>query len=220
MGSTERKEREQEEMRRRILAAARELFQQGGYGQTTMRAVAERIDYTPTVIYQHFESKDDLLSAVVAEDFRSLTRGLVETGQVDDPVVRLVRAMGEYIDFALAHPMHYALTFMTPVLDGEAEAGERGQEDPRGDDPAPSDASRKVHAFLRVTCEEAIAMERFRPEFQEAEEVAQMLWSAMHGVVSLYMARRDDPWLEWTDVRRTALRACATVIRGLSRPKP
>lgn len=210
MGSEERRERERKEMRRRILTAARELFQRGGYEDTTMRAVADRIDYTPTVIYQHFENKDALISALVADDFRALTRGLVETGQVEDPVVRLVRAMEEYIDFALAHPMHYAVTFMTASRDGES--GDRDS----ADEPGPDDASRKVHAFLRVTCEEAISMGRFRPELQDAEEVAQMVWSAMHGAVSLYMARRDDGWMAWNNVRRTALRTCATMIRGLS----
>jgi len=213
MGSEERRERERKEMRRRILTAARELFQRGGYEDTTMRAVADRIDYTPTVIYQHFENKDALISTLVADDFRALTRGLVETGRIEDPVVRLVRAMEEYIDFALAHPMHYAVTFMTASRDRE------GEDPDSSDEAGPGDASRKVHAFLRVTCEEAISVGRFRPEFQDAEEVAQMVWSAMHGVVSLYLARRDDAWVGWNNVRRTALRTCATMIRGLSTEK-
>lgn len=205
MGQKERREREKAELRRRIVTAARELFEQRGYGATTMRDIADRIDYSPTVIYQHFENKDALISAVVAEDFRALTRGLVETGGVADPVVRLVRAVEEYIEFALEHPRQYELTFMSPDL---AKADEHA--------PMGADASRRVYAFLRITSDEAIATKRFRPEFQDGEEVAQMIWSAMHGAVSLHLARKEDPWIDWGNVRRTALRTCATLIRGLS----
>ena len=191
-------------MRRRILDAAREQFERHGYEGTTMRAIAEEIDYTPTILYQHFESKDALISAMVAEDFRVLTRGLVQTGQVEDPVVRLVRAMEEYVEFALDHPRHYELTFMRREF-LEAEGG-----------PAGGDAGQKVYAFLRLTCEEALAVGRFRREFQDADEVARMLWSAMHGAVSLHLARKEDPWMDGKDARRTALRTCATLIRGLT----
>ncbi|MFP3948011.1 MAG: TetR/AcrR family transcriptional regulator, partial [Longimicrobiales bacterium] len=192
-------------MRRRILAAARELFEKHGYEGTTMRGIADRIDYTPTILYQHFESKDALISALVAEDFRVLTRGLVETGQVEDPVVRLVRAMEEYVEFALDHPRHYELTFMSRehgesegdvVDEGSADAGNAGGVGPRPGSVR-GDASRKVYAYLRLTCEEAIAMGRFREEFQDPDEVARMVWSTMHGAVSLHLARKEDPWIDW-----------------------
>lgn len=207
MGTRERKERERVEMRRRILAAARDLFEKRGYDGTTMRAIAERMDYTPTILYQHFESKDDLISTVVAEDLRLLTRGLVETGQVEDPVVRLVRAMEEYVEFALEHPRHYELTFMS------SRSGKVGQHP-----VIPGDTARKIYTYLRLTCEEAMAVGRFREEFQDSGEVAHMLWSAIHGAVSLCIARRDDPSVDWKDPRRTALRTCAAMIRGLSAP--
>ena len=225
MGVRERKERERAEMRRRILAAARDLFEERGYDGTTMRAIADRMDYSTTILYEHFDGKEELMSAVVAEDFRSLTRGLVETGQVEDPVVRLVRAMEEYVEFALDHPRHYELTFMSGnrLRDREERMGRKaaidGEPTEVGPTSAPGDAGRKIYAYLQLTCEEAIALGRFRREFRDADEVAQMLWSAMHGAVSLPLARRDDPRIPWSDVRRTALRTCATLIRGLSPPK-
>ena len=72
MGITERREREREEVRRKILDAARELFATEGYAAVTMRKIAEAIEYSPTAIYGHFEDKDDLVHALCHEDFARL----------------------------------------------------------------------------------------------------------------------------------------------------
>ena len=72
MGITERREREREEVRRKILDAAHELFRREGYENVTMRRIAEAIEYSPTTIYNHFEDKDDLVKALCQEDFAAL----------------------------------------------------------------------------------------------------------------------------------------------------
>src|ERR1700751_6037572 len=58
LGTTERRERERQELRSRILDAARELFAEQGYDAVTMRGIAERIEYSPTAIYFHFKDKE------------------------------------------------------------------------------------------------------------------------------------------------------------------
>jgi len=50
MGTQERREREREELRTKILDAARELFAIEGYDAVTMRKIAEKIEYSPTVL--------------------------------------------------------------------------------------------------------------------------------------------------------------------------
>jgi AcrR family transcriptional regulator len=62
--------------RRRILDAGRELFLDGGWAATTMKAVADGAAVAPTTVYAVFGSKRALLSALIDE---SLT-GLAETG--------------------------------------------------------------------------------------------------------------------------------------------
>ena len=51
MGISERKEREKQEMRRKILDAAFEMFVEVGYERTSIRAIAEKIEYSPATIY-------------------------------------------------------------------------------------------------------------------------------------------------------------------------
>ena len=50
MGVVERREREKQEMRTRIMDAARDLFAREGYEAVSMRRIAEAIEYSPTAI--------------------------------------------------------------------------------------------------------------------------------------------------------------------------
>jgi AcrR family transcriptional regulator len=205
MGSAERRQRETADTRRRILDAARDLFVQKGYRATSMRAIAERIEYTPTAIYHHFESKGALLTELCAQDFRALAAAFQRVARVDDPVDRLLRIGDAYVDFGLEHPMHYQLMFM--MVRPAAEKLALGQGDPVED----------AYAFLRTTVEEAVANGRFRPEYDDPDQIAQMLWATAHGLVSLRIAKMDDPWIEFRDLRRTAAQAFQTMMRGLLR---
>jgi AcrR family transcriptional regulator len=60
MGISQRREREQEQLRRKIFDAASELFAQEGYQNVSMRKIAERIEYSPTTIYLYFKDKNEL----------------------------------------------------------------------------------------------------------------------------------------------------------------
>ena len=57
MGIKERQVRQKEVLRQDILDAARDLFIEEGYENTSMRKIAERIEYSPTTIYYYFKDK-------------------------------------------------------------------------------------------------------------------------------------------------------------------
>jgi AcrR family transcriptional regulator len=59
-GIAERKE-EREEVKDLILNAAREIFVEEGYENTSMRKIASKIEYSPGIIYLHFRDKNELL---------------------------------------------------------------------------------------------------------------------------------------------------------------
>ena len=44
-------------LRQEIIDAARDILVREGYEQLSMRKVAERIEYSPTAIYLHFDDK-------------------------------------------------------------------------------------------------------------------------------------------------------------------
>ena len=148
MGITERREREKEEIRHKILDAARELFAAEGYEKVTMRRIAEAIEYSPTTIYLHFEDKDDLVRALCHADFGSLLEAMRLAPVSSDPV-EAIRQLGRaYCAFALQHPNQYRFMFMTPV--GKEEKLEERQ--PR----------RSPFAHLLDAVKRAAAAGRFR----------------------------------------------------------
>ena len=61
MGVKEKRVKYNNEFRREILDAARELFINEGYEKFTMRRLAEKIGYSPTTLYIYSRGKDDLL---------------------------------------------------------------------------------------------------------------------------------------------------------------
>lgn len=57
--------RSRAETRRKILDAAYALFRQRGYSRVTMDDISERAKLTKRTLYNHFESKDQLLADVL-----------------------------------------------------------------------------------------------------------------------------------------------------------
>ena len=208
MGTVERRERERQEMRTRILDAARELFAEEGYDAVTMRKIAERIEYSPTAIYFHFRDKQTLLRELVDADFGALAHEFRKIARIADPVDRLRKIGRAYVGFAMSHPNHYRLMFMTPhpeAMKPEDSAIKRGN--PEED----------AYAFLKATIEEGIAAGRFRPEFSDPDFVSQLVWAGTHGVVSLHIAKCKDAWVDWRDPIEIAHAQIEVMIRGLSR---
>ncbi|MEX0893041.1 MAG: helix-turn-helix domain-containing protein, partial [Gemmatimonadota bacterium] len=58
MGIAERREREREQVRTLIVEAARDILSAEGLEALSMRAIAERIEYSPATIYLYFKDKD------------------------------------------------------------------------------------------------------------------------------------------------------------------
>jgi len=112
MGIAERKEREKMEMRDRILEAATEMFLEDGYEKTSIRNIAEKIEYSPATIYLYFKDKDDLFFAIHEIGFANLLMEMQKVVDIQNPLERL-RAIGiTYIEFALANPEYYDLMFI------------------------------------------------------------------------------------------------------------
>ncbi len=208
MGSLERRSRERADTRQRILDAAREMFVRQGYEATTMRAIADRIEYTPTAIYHHFRNKEALLAELCAADFRALAAAFQKIGRIEDPIERLRKSGMAYVQFGLEHPMQYQLMFMTrrpKEVDDSIHSG---------------NPSEDAYAFLRQTYADVIATGRLRPEYRDADELALIAWSSLHGVLSLRIVMEGEDWVHWRDAKTTASRICDTLLEGVMRPRP
>jgi AcrR family transcriptional regulator len=206
MGTRERRERDKQRIRRQILDAARALFVEKGYEAVTMRAIAKRIEYSPTAIYLHFADKQAVMHALCEADFLRLAKQFRKIAEIADPIERLCEAGRAYCAFGLKYPNHYRLMFMEPMpvprLDDE-HAIEKGNPD------------QDAYAFLLSTIEQAIAEDRLDPAVTDAEMVAQAVWAGVHGVVSLRVAKGNDPWIDWRAAGDVSDFLCNSILHGI-----
>jgi AcrR family transcriptional regulator len=205
MGVKERREREREEVKGKILDAARELFVAEGWDAVTMRKIAEKIEYSPTAIYLHFADKDALLRELCATDYGALAKQFGKLAKVEDPIERLRRIGHAYVDFAAEFPNHYRFMFMTVHPNVEEKLLQKGN--PEED----------AYGFLVATVAEAIEKKRLLPGLKDADLVAQVVWAAVHGVISIQIAKGNDSWVEWRPVKKSAAFAIDTMVRGLEK---
>lgn len=208
MGIEERRQRERDEVRERILDGARELFVECGYEGVTMRKVAERIEYSPTTIYLYFADKETLFRELCNADFRKLAASFQSVALISDPMERLRACARTYIQFAMDHPNHYRLMFMAeiPVDPPEEILALKGN------------PSEDAYAFLLTIVTSAIEAGAFLPEYKNAHLIAQTLWAAVHGVASLEIAQGCETWVGWAPFRDRVETMLKGIFRGLANP--
>jgi AcrR family transcriptional regulator len=138
-----------------------------------MRRVAAEVGCSTTVLYTLFGGKDGLAAGLYREGFVRLRRRLDASPPEPDPVRRLYVLGAAYRDSALADPHLYRVMFLGAipgfVPDADARAG--------------ADAA---FAPLIDAARESIEAGLLRPGDPSA--VAEVLWAAAHGVVSLELA--------------------------------
>jgi AcrR family transcriptional regulator len=177
MTITKRKERQKEELRGKILLAAKELFMAKGFEDTSIRNIAERIEYSPTTIYLYFKDKDEIFLALHNEGFTLLNQYFKPLAHVADPFERL-KAIGKaYIAFAQENGEFYDLMFIirSPMnsLDKDHCNWEEGN---------------RAFGFLMNTITECIGKGYFSG--MNPEILAFTVWSIVHGIASLEIRDR------------------------------
>ncbi|MEC3878838.1 TetR/AcrR family transcriptional regulator [Parapedobacter sp. 10938] len=176
MGIKERKERHREDLKARILAAAKKLFVTEGYEATSIRKIAAEIEFSPTTIYLYYKDKTDIAYALHQEGFGLLRERFSALAYVDDPFERL-KAMGRgYIQFAVDHPDFYELMFIMKEPMQYLQTHHPEEEWPEGE---------RVFEGLMQTVEACKGSGYFTS--MNTEEMAMLSWSVVHGLSSLHI---------------------------------
>jgi AcrR family transcriptional regulator len=150
------------------------------------------------------------MNAICDADFLKLATRFRKIAEIADPIERLRAAGLAYADFAMKHPNHYRMMFMTPhpPHDPETSAIEVGNRD------------QDAYAFVLWTASEAIAQGRIRPELDDPELLAQIVWAAIHGWVSLRMTKCNEAWVDWRPTRRSVEAVVEMTLHGVVRSAP
>lgn len=112
MGITERKLRQKEEVRSSILKAAWQLVIDEGWQSLSIRKIAEAIEYSVPVIYDHFANKEAILLELTKQGFRILNNELVKAKKRSDNPEKQIEAMAySYWEFAFDHKPYYQVMY-------------------------------------------------------------------------------------------------------------
>ena len=165
------------ELRERILVTARELILRIGFAELTIRKLAEAIGYAPGTIYLYFESRDEIVREICRRGFAEMFEHMKSVAGLADPGKRLAALLRAYADFALQNPETYRLLFMEdPRFTGEMF---RSAPLERHDGPG----WQAFGAFVNALRDLKRARKVARPEDENV--LAEVLWTGVHGVVSL-----------------------------------
>ncbi|MCZ8156482.1 MAG: TetR/AcrR family transcriptional regulator [Leptospira sp.] len=180
MGISDRKEREKEELRERILVAAKTLFLQKGIDKTSIRNIADLIEYSPGIIYHYFKDKNEIFHALHQGGFSQLMNKMSVLSSVRNPLERL-KAMGSiYVNFAMENPDMYDLMFIKEApIDHVANSEHDYWKEGGG-----------TFNYLRSTIKECMDQGYFKGH--DAEALSYMVWSTVHGMVSLNIRKRCE----------------------------
>lgn len=178
MGIQERKQRQRENLKSRILETARDIATKDGWDAVSMRRIAESIEYTAPVIYSHFKDKDDLLKELVGEGFRLLDEAAEKAREGEATAEGRLRAIAKaYWKFAFENPEYYQVMFN---LQGVLCKSAKGSESEAQTNPFAA----TIEEVLRAKGRDA----------GEAPELLHSFFSILHGFVSFAMAQK----FHWT----------------------
>ncbi len=162
--------------RANLLSAASELLAQGGPETVTLRAVGAAAGVSRTAPYRHFADKDDLLSAVAAENFGFLTASMKKAAEdtskdalIDTP---LYRAFLRYAQAALERPAHYRLVFGDFQINNPSQALE--------------DAATECANYFYEIVEESQRDGTLIDE--DVRDIMALLWTSLHGIIDLTLS--------------------------------
>jgi AcrR family transcriptional regulator len=179
VGRTERREREREVLRASIVEAARDLLSDDGLAGLSMRAIAQRIEYSPATIYLYFKDKDELIREVVHAGLERLLQSnreelarLPETADAAEQYAALGRA---YARFALENTAYFRVMFELP---GAAHFDEECE-------PPCVETDVGFDGVVRVI-ERAKAQGLM--DVADPARTAVIGWGLLHGLTSLYLS--------------------------------
>jgi AcrR family transcriptional regulator len=176
-------------VQQRLLAVTAELVDREGPARVTLRDVAAAADTSTSAIYSLFGGKGQLLTAAVDDGFRSF--GESQQDASEDGLLGLGRA---YRAWALEHPALYRLMF-SGALAAYVDCS-----------PTPEVASASMLPLLEAV---AAAQEAGRIRSDDPSVVAMAIWGQVHGLVSLELARMNEPETDWGAIYEASLLAVA-----------
>ncbi len=197
------RERRQQRTQHGIIDAARQIIREGGVEALSMRAIAERIDYSPAGLYEYFASKEEIIGAVCEQNFERFTQRLAAVDIALPPPEYMLELGLAYIDFAARNPDSFLLMFTTvPLLRG-------GKKHPDITDDVETLIAKGDAFGILVKGVQRCVEAGLYPASADfgVIEMAYASWTQVHGLAMLRVTNGELFSFDYATVERNALRA-------------
>lgn len=178
MSISERKQKEKETLKLLILNAAKKLFVEKGIEQTTIRNIADAIDYSVGTVYVYFKDKNAIFHDLHSIGFKELGHYFSQLFTITDPMERLRKMGSTYMKFAVENAEMYDLMFN---LKAPMEYLENQKNDLWSE-------GNETFGYVKKTVEDCMRIGHF--EGHNSEGLSFMIWSLVHGMCSLEIRQR------------------------------
>ncbi|MDH6214879.1 TetR/AcrR family transcriptional regulator [Streptomyces pseudovenezuelae] len=111
-GTTTPRERYRAQVRAEVKERAWEQIATAGASALSLNAIAKHMGMTGPALYRYFANRDELITELVRDAYRSLADGVREARAAGADATGLAHALREW---ALADPQRYFLVYGTPV---------------------------------------------------------------------------------------------------------
>jgi AcrR family transcriptional regulator len=184
------------DVQRELIRAAEQVLVREGPAGLTVRAVAAQAGIAPMGVYNRLGGKDGLIDALLIIGFDRL-RTCIAGGDEPDLLERLRSCGLRYRQFALDNPHFYAIMFEAALIEQSSSADV---------------AEHAAAAFGALVDNVALTAAAGRITAPEPVEVAQRIWSAVHGAVALEL----KGLIQTPDPAATYRGGVDTMLRGLA----
>jgi AcrR family transcriptional regulator len=157
------------QMQQEIKDAAVRQLAVGGPQALSINAIGKELGVSGPALYRYFAGRDELLTALILDAYRDFTAALsaaLETA-ASTPPERLAAVAYAYRTWALAEPHRYRLLFVAPLPGYDAH------------DAALVEAGQQAMGVVMTVLS----------DFPPQTFLAVVLWSRLHGLVSLEIER-------------------------------
>jgi AcrR family transcriptional regulator len=164
----ERKLRDRQARRALIISAARRIAELEGWSSVTIRRLSDEISYSQPVLYTHFGSREEILTAVALEGFGEIGQVLEKARKRARSGNRVESVAAAYMEFAASSPALYEVMFSLSLSV------------PFGDAATPPE----LHfAFSQL-------LELFQEQVSNPEVLSELFWASLHGIAELTRTKR------------------------------
>lgn len=179
MAKLERRQREREERRQLILAAARDVVSQEGINGLSIRKIAAATEYSPAMIYSYFSGKDEIVGQLLNEGYSDIMRMLGSARQTEtNPRLRIASGLRSYILMAVKNSEYFGAFLLSDSPQVLARTG-------------------GLHRGATRTRPSLMAMQEDLRDLMpgadadDLELMSQIIWASLFGITTRLLMEKD-----------------------------